>query len=75
MFTYGCTSSSMRRHDALCALAKSFSDRLSPSLKRVFEAASERGASGWLTTLPIADHGFAMGSLGMLCACILGGRF
>ena len=48
------------RHDALCALAKSFSDCLSPSLKRVFEAASERGASGWLTTLPIADHGFAM---------------
>ena len=45
------------RHDALCALAKSFSDHF---LKQVFEAAFEHGVSGWLTTLPIADHGFAM---------------
>jgi len=41
-------------------LTKSLSDRLLPPLKRVFEAASEHGASGWLTVLLIADHGFAM---------------
>ena len=34
--------------------------RLSPSLRHSFEAASECGASCCLTTLPIAEHGFAM---------------
>ena len=48
------------RHVVLCTLAKSFPDHLSSSLRRVFEAASECGSSGWLTTLPIAAHGFAM---------------
>ena len=33
---------------------------LSPHLKRVFEVASERGASCWLTALPVAEHGFAL---------------
>ena len=47
-------------YDTLNALAKSFPDRLSPSLRHVFEAASECSASGWLTTHPIADHRFAM---------------
>ena len=36
------------------------SDCLSPHLKCVFDAASEQGASSWLTTLPIAEHGFAL---------------
>ena len=35
-------------------------DQLSPQLRHAFEAASERGASCWLTTLPIAEHGFAL---------------
>ena len=35
-------------------------DQLSPQLRRAFEAASERGALCWLTTLPIAEHGFAL---------------
>ena len=49
------------RCDVLDSLAKSFPDRLSSSLQCVFEAASECcGASGWLTTLPFADHGLAM---------------
>jgi len=43
--------------DFVCALAKSFLNHILLSL---FEDASERGASGWLTTLPITDHGFAM---------------
>ena len=34
--------------DALNALAKSFLDRLSFSLRRVFEVASECGTSGWV---------------------------
>ena len=41
-------------------MARSFPDRLLPSLRLAFEAASECGSSGWLTTLPIAVHGFSM---------------
>ena len=48
------------RRAVLCSMARSFPDRLSPSLRRTFEAASECGSSGWLITLPIAPHGFAM---------------
>ena len=40
--------------------ARSFPERLSPSLRCSFEAALECGASCRLTTLPIAEHGFAM---------------
>ena len=35
-------------------------ERLSPSLKRSMEIASEKGASSWLTALPITEHGFAL---------------
>ena len=41
-------------------MARSFPDRLSPSLRRAFEAAFECGSPGWLTTFPIAAHGFSM---------------
>ena len=41
----------------LSAQVDLLSDRLSPHLKHVFDAAS---ASSWLTTLPIAGHGFAL---------------
>ena len=44
----------------LSAQVDLLSDRLSPHLKRVLDAASERGASSLLTTLPIAGHGFAL---------------
>ena len=40
----------------LSAQARSFPERLSPHLLHAFEAASESGASSWLTTFP----GFAM---------------
>ena len=36
------------------------SECLSPHLHRASEAASEHGASCWLTTLPIAEQGFAL---------------
>ena len=48
-----------RRND-LTAQADLLCDQLSPQLRRAFEAASERGASCWLTTLPIAEHGFSL---------------
>ena len=38
-------------------LYESFSD---PSLKSCLVVASEKGASSWLTALPIAQHGFAL---------------
>ena len=38
-------------------LYESFSD---PSLKRCLVVASEKGASSWLTALPIVEHGFAL---------------
>ena len=48
-----------RRND-LSAQADLLCDKLSPQLQHAFEAASEQGASRWLTTLPIAEHGFAL---------------
>ena len=45
----------------ICRLRQidSFSEHLhlSPNLRHAFDTASERGASCWLTTLPIAEHG------------------
>jgi len=63
--------------DVVCALAKSFPDCLSPSLQHMFEAASELGVSGWLTTLPslIMDLPCPRVSLGMLFVYALVGRF
>ena len=37
--------------------ANDIKEKLPPTLKR---AATEKGASSWLTTLPIAEHGFAL---------------
>lgn len=33
---------------------------MSPDLQRSVRAASEKGASAWLTALPIEEHGFAL---------------
>ena len=44
----------------LITFTRSFSEHLSPFLRHSFEAASELGALCWLTTLPIAEHRFAM---------------
>jgi len=48
-----------RRSD-LSAQAGLLCDQLSPHFCRAYDAASERGASCWLTTLPIAEHGSAL---------------
>ena len=40
--------------------ATELKSRLSDQLQRVVELASEKGASSWVTTLPIASHGFAL---------------
>ena len=34
--------------------------RLPNTLQRAMDVSSEKGASSWLTTLPIAEHGFAL---------------
>ena len=36
---------------------------------RAFELANKRGASNWLTTLPLEEHGFCLSKVGMHCAC------
>ena len=40
--------------------AAALTEELSPSLQRSVLAASEKGASTWLTALPIEQHGFAL---------------
>ena len=42
-------------------------------LQRAVNIAKEKGASSWLTTLPIAEHGFSLHK-GMLCVCIMTGN-
>ena len=45
--TYSKTSSELRQ-------------QLEPTLRRAVELASVKGASNWLTTLPLNEHGFAL---------------
>ena len=35
-------------------------DKLPPDLQRQIQISSEKGASTWLTTLPLSDHGFTV---------------
>ena len=46
--------------EASAAAASSLKETLSSSLVRAMNLASEKGASNWLTTLPIDEHGFAL---------------
>ena len=41
-------------------VAADLKSTLSSKPKRAMEASSEKGASSWLSTLPIAEHGFAL---------------
>ncbi len=41
-------------------------EHLSPQLKRHIDLAKEKGASSWLSVLPIDDHGFSLVHSGML---------
>ena len=44
----------------LASMEASVLESLSNPLKKAKELASEKGASSWLTALPIADHGFCL---------------
>lgn len=35
-------------------------DNISPEIKRIVDSASEKGASSWLTVLPVASSGFVL---------------
>ena len=52
----------LRNHQcALCDQVSSLRNTITdPSLLRCLEAASERGASSWLSALPIREHGFTL---------------
>ena len=40
--------------------ATELKDKLPNNMKRAMEASTEKGASSWLATLPITEHGFAL---------------
>ena len=40
--------------------ARCLHEELPPKLQRAMDLGSEKGASGWLMTLPIAEHNFAL---------------
>ena len=48
------------RQERSTADADSLKEVLTPSLKKAMTLARERGASSWLTTLPIKEHGFCL---------------
>jgi len=49
-----------QRRENLNVAASSIYDSLSQDLKRAVDLATEKGASSWLSTLPIQEHGFAL---------------
>ena len=54
-----CTAHNTRRiHEKNSAIE--LSNRLPISMKRALEVSKEKGASSWLSALPIAEHGFAL---------------
>ena len=48
------------RKSHLATIANQLKERLPPCLKQAMELASEKGASSWLTALPITEHGFTL---------------
>lgn len=53
-------NTSSGRHQAQRKIASDLRGKLSCNLQRVMLACQEKGASSWLTALPISDHGFAL---------------
>ena len=47
-----------RQHETTCA--NDLFNRLPSSQQRALEASKEKGASSWLSALPMAEHGFAL---------------
>lgn len=52
-------------------MADELKEALPPSLKKAMCLASEKGASSWLTTLPIKEHGFTLHKGGFVDALCL----
>ena len=52
------TSISQQRSTHIAEVAAQVFDEASAELRRMIELASEKGASSWLATLPIEEHGF-----------------
>ena len=51
----------IKQHKQLdSAAAAELEDKLPNNLKRAIQVSKEKGASSWLATLPIAEHGFAL---------------
>ena len=40
--------------------AKKVYDQMQPAARRLFDCASEKGVSSWISTLPIEEHGFCL---------------
>ena len=49
-----------RRKQSDSAAAAELEDKLANNMKRAMQVSSEKGASSWLATLPIDEHGFAL---------------
>ena len=49
-----------RAHNFRRQLQSQQAQELKSNLQRVVSASTEKGASSWLSTLPIEDHGFAL---------------
>ena len=54
------TSVSRSKREVFSSKAESIKANLSPSLKLAMTLASEKGASSWLTTLPLTEHGLTL---------------
>ena len=52
------TRTTRRQHDK--AEANEIANKMPSNLQRAIEVSSEKGASTWLNTLPIADYGFTL---------------
>ena len=67
-YTFECLEAQMiakcdikKQRDTLaCESASALKGKLSPSTLKAMELASERGASNWLTSLPIEEFGFSL---------------
>ena len=53
-----------------CIEANNCISNIINNISRAFEAASERGASCWLTMLSIAEHGFALRKGNFMMPCV-----
>ena len=55
-----CSAASSQRRKAINEAAASLRTTLSPPLQRTMDIYSDKGASHWLTVLPMTSHGFSL---------------